>query len=137
MTVKCHHHHSSSTSSKCTPAPPQKKPAMAAILSLNHDQLKEALQTGGASKFDVKKVFWQKIIQVHFYPIPTYDLGELIKEKEAFNIQSADPFSGNKLFSEGNVHKRIMLFENQYICNSFLVNQGTVQWWMVKQWYNS
>ena len=110
--VKRHHHHSSSTSSGCAPIPPQKKLATNVFSSLNHNQLKKALQTGGASDFDVKTgktsfcmkmwtahwrntVFRQKILQVDFYPIPTCDLEELIEAKKAFDIQGAELFSGN------------------------------------------
>jgi len=52
--VKRHHHHSSSTSSGCAPVPLQKRPATNVYSSLDHDQLKKVLQTGGASEFDVK-----------------------------------------------------------------------------------
>ncbi|KAI6016397.1 hypothetical protein BKA83DRAFT_4498028 [Pisolithus microcarpus] len=79
------------------PTPSQKKPATTSqgFLSLDHEQLKAALQTGGASDFDDKQVFRQKIIPIDFYPIPTCDLYELISTKVAFDINSADLFSGN------------------------------------------
>lgn len=75
----------------------QKKPAAInqVFSSPDHDQLKAALQTGGTSDFDVKQVFWQKVIPIYFYPIPVCDLGELVRAKVVFDINSADPFSGN------------------------------------------
>ncbi|KAI5990965.1 hypothetical protein EDD15DRAFT_2197753 [Pisolithus albus] len=52
MSGKHHHHHSSSASSGSTSLPPQKK-TVTTFSSPNRDQLKEALQSGGASEFDV------------------------------------------------------------------------------------
>ncbi|KAI6005573.1 hypothetical protein EDD15DRAFT_2358723 [Pisolithus albus] len=87
------------------PTPSQKKPATTSqgFLSLDHEQLKAALQTGGASDFDDKQVFWQKIIPINFYPIPTCDFYELISTKVAFDINSADLFSGNVRLNDSNL----------------------------------
>ncbi|KAI6142100.1 hypothetical protein BKA82DRAFT_4438534 [Pisolithus tinctorius] len=93
MSGKRHHHHTSSSSSGSTPLPPQKRSAKT-FLSPNCNQIKKALQSGGASKFNVKTVFRQKVIQVDFYPIPTCDLNDLVSEKAAFDIRNADLCSG-------------------------------------------
>ena len=112
--VKCHHCHTSSTSSGSTPHPPQKK-HVATHASPNCNWIKESLQSRGAYEFDAKKgrltfhmefkvtkylcisVFWQKIIQVDFYPIPVRDFNDLVDKKVAFDIRGmeADLFSGN------------------------------------------
>ncbi|KAI6020375.1 hypothetical protein PISMIDRAFT_12444 [Pisolithus microcarpus 441] len=63
--------------------------------SPNCNQLKEALQSGGASEFDINSVFHQKIIQVDFYVIPTHCLDNLVDNKAAFDIGDADLFPGN------------------------------------------
>ena len=55
MSVKRHHHHSSSTSSGSVTLPPQKKHVASVFSSPNCDQLKEALQSGGACEFDAKR----------------------------------------------------------------------------------
>ncbi|KAI6000446.1 hypothetical protein EDC04DRAFT_2908793 [Pisolithus marmoratus] len=86
MSGKYHHHHSSSTSSDSTPLPPQKK-IVVTFSSPNHDQIKEALQSGGACEFDVKTVFLQKIIHIDFYAILMCDLDDLVDKKVAFNIK--------------------------------------------------
>ncbi|KIM55287.1 hypothetical protein SCLCIDRAFT_30449 [Scleroderma citrinum Foug A] len=78
-----------------TSCPLQKKHLRNVFSSPNRDQLKEALQSGGACEFDVRKVFWQNIIQVDFYPIPVCNLDELIHTKMAFDIKTAELFSGN------------------------------------------
>ncbi|KAI5998324.1 hypothetical protein F5J12DRAFT_784910 [Pisolithus orientalis] len=93
MSGKCHHRHTSSSSSGSTPLLPQKRSAKT-FLSPNCNQIKKALQSGGASEFNVKTVFWQKVIQVDFYPIQTHDLNDLVSEKAAFNIRNADLCSG-------------------------------------------
>ncbi|KAI6002395.1 hypothetical protein F5J12DRAFT_894162 [Pisolithus orientalis] len=77
MSGKCHHHHTSSSSSSSTPLPPQKR-SVKTFLSPNCNQIKKALQSGGASEFNLKTVFWQKVIQVDFYPILTHDLNDLL-----------------------------------------------------------
>ncbi|KAI6003924.1 hypothetical protein EDD15DRAFT_2360189 [Pisolithus albus] len=82
--------------SSAPPVSPKKPMTVNQVfLSPDHDQLKAALQTGGASEFDIKQVFRQKIIPIDFYPIPTRELHELIHAKVAFDINSADLFSGS------------------------------------------
>ncbi|KAI6096244.1 hypothetical protein EDD16DRAFT_1526115 [Pisolithus croceorrhizus] len=84
----------SSTSSGSSPAPLQKKIATT-FLSPNCNQIKEALHAGGACKFNVRTVFWQRIIQVDFYAIPMCDLDDLVTKKSTFDIQDAELISGS------------------------------------------
>ncbi|KAI5988557.1 hypothetical protein EDD15DRAFT_2371224 [Pisolithus albus] len=93
MSAKRHHRHSSSTSSGSTPLPPQKKVAMT-FSPPDRDQIKEALQYGGACEFDVNTVFRQKILHVDFYAIPTRDVDELVDKKAAFDIRDVELSSG-------------------------------------------
>ena len=55
MTVKRHHRHTSSTLNGSISYPLQKKHLGNIFSSPNRDRLKEALQSGGACEFDVKK----------------------------------------------------------------------------------
>ncbi|KAI6027240.1 hypothetical protein EDC04DRAFT_2899265 [Pisolithus marmoratus] len=81
-------------SSGSAPLPPQKKIATA-FSPPNHDQIKEALQSGGTCKFNLKTVFQQKIIQVDFYAILTCNINDLVAKKAAFDFRDADLSSGN------------------------------------------
>ncbi|KAI6030256.1 hypothetical protein EDC04DRAFT_2898402 [Pisolithus marmoratus] len=98
MSSKCHHRHSSSTSSGSTPLHRNQQHVQwfhPTFSPPNHDQIKEALQSGGTCEFNLKTVFQQKIIQVDFYAILTRNINDLVAKKAAFDFRDADLSSGN------------------------------------------